>query len=127
MTQPSNGGAGQTLNDDVLADDYTPKDRTGYTLEVHNADDDEKQTYTVVSREADGVGIGAYHDDRSIDDAIAADRAYLATVKSDTETPDAAAQALAVGDEQTVTSGDVGRVPVERPRRERAITDSPQA
>lgn len=58
-------------------EEYVPKDRTGYSVLFV----DGPSPYWVVTREADGTGIGAYHSDETIDNAVAVDREYLKSVE----------------------------------------------
>jgi hypothetical protein len=61
------------------ADGYALKDRSGYTVEAYNLDTPGASPYFVVHREEDGTGIGAYGNDKAVDDAIATDREWVAS------------------------------------------------
>jgi len=96
-------------------EEYVPRDRTGYTITPHNEDRTDAETYYVVTRDADGTGLGAYHTEPQIDDAIDADRAYLASVTPETETDDVAATAAARAAEERVAEREERHAEADRP------------
>lgn len=68
---------------------YQAEDRTGYSFEYRHIDTPGASPYVIVTREADGVGIGAYGSDKEADVAIANDReALAAVVKEEPSTPE---------------------------------------